>query len=85
MKSFKKDKRSSRNTIDIEDVNQNIRETLAIAREGRKFNKKAVDYRKEKRENIRQEIERQVELKMAQSKILTLTEFINYQDRKSVV
>lgn len=85
VKSFKKDRRNNRNPIDIEDVNQNIRETLAIAREGRKFNKKAVDYRKEKRENIRQEIERQVKLEMAQSKILTLTEFVTVNELASMM
>ena len=85
MKSFKKDRRNNRNPIDIEDVNQNMRETLAIAREGRKFNKKAVDYRKEKRENIRQEIERQVKLEMAQSKILTLTEFVTVNELASMM
>lgn len=83
-KPFKKEKRSSR-IIDVEDVNQSIKETLAIAREGRKFNKKAADYRKEKRENIRQEIERQAELEMAQSKVLTLTEFVTTNELASMM
>ena len=73
----KKDKRGkNRPVIDEEDVAQSVKETLALAREGRKFNKKAVDYRKEKRENIRQEMERQAEMEAAQSKILKLTEFV---------
>ena len=75
----------SRPIIDAEDVNQSIKETLAIAREGRKFNKKAVDHRKEKRENIRQEIERQVELEMAQSKVLTLSEFVTTNELASMM
>ena len=83
-KPFKKEKRS-RPIIDAEDVNQSIKETLAIAREGRKFNKKAVDHRKEKRENIRQEIERQVELEMAQSKVLTLSEFVTTNELASMM
>ncbi len=76
-KFSKKDRRSKGAPIvDKEDVAQNIKETLAIARKGRKFNKKAADYRKEKRENIRQEMERQAELEEAQSKVLQLTEFV---------
>lgn len=84
-KAFKKERRSNRPIVDVEDVNQNIKETLAIAREGRKFNKKSADYRKEKRENIRQEIERQAELEMAQSKVLTLSEFVTTNELASMM
>lgn len=76
-KFSRKDRRcKGRPVVDEEDVAQNIKETLAIARGGRKFNKRAADYRKEKRENIRQEMERQAELEEAQSKVLQLTEFV---------
>ncbi len=84
-KAFKKERRPNRHIVDVDDVNQSIKETLAIAREGRKFNKKSADYRKEKRENIRQEIERQAELEMAQSKVLTLSEFVTTNELASMM
>ena len=74
-KFVNRERRTNR-PVDEEGVNQNIRETMAIARGGKKFNKKGVDRRKEKRESIRHEMERKAELKNAASKTLKLTEFV---------
>ncbi|MDR2684372.1 MAG: translation initiation factor IF-2 [Prevotellaceae bacterium] len=73
-KSYKK----QRNNKEISKVavNQNVKETLARLNEGRKFNKKGVKYRHDKREAISEKIQEQQNLELAESKILKITEFI---------
>ena len=72
VRSFK----GGRNIISEEDVNQSVKDTLARITEGKRFNKKGVIHRQQKREAIRENIQEQKHLERVEAKILKITEFI---------
>ena len=61
--------------VSDEDVAKQVKETLARLTSKNKSNKSA-KYRKEKRENVRANLEEQMEERAAESKVLKLTEFV---------
>ncbi|MDR1544061.1 MAG: translation initiation factor IF-2 [Prevotellaceae bacterium] len=65
-----------RKKISKEDVNQNIKNTLAKLNENKRANKKSAKYRHDKREAISERLHEQQYLAQEQSKILKITEFI---------
>jgi len=68
--------RRGRSAVSGENINQNIKETLAKLTEGKKFNKQGVKHRHNKREAIRENIQEKMHQKIAESKKLKITEFI---------
>ena len=74
-KSKKAAKRPIKVEISDEEVQRQIKETIARL-QGNKGKNKGAKYRKEKREHIREQNEEMLEQEAAQSKILKLTEFV---------
>jgi len=72
VRSFK----GGKNVVSGEAVNQSVKDTLAKLTEGKRFNKKGVKHRQNKRDAIRENIQEQRHLEHAESKILKITEFI---------
>ncbi|MGM9831368.1 MAG: translation initiation factor IF-2 [Paludibacteraceae bacterium] len=70
-----KGKRPIKVEVDDEEVQRQIKETIARLQAGKGKNTGA-KYRKEKREHIRQQQEEMLEQEVAQSKVLKLTEFV---------
>lgn len=70
--------------VSDEDVAKQVKETLARLTNKNKTSKGA-KYRKEKRENIRANMEEQLEERAAESKILKLTEFVTANELASMM
>ena len=77
-KNDKKQKAPQRQEIKAEDVQKQVKETLA--RLSNKGTKKAAKYRREKREEMRDRELANAEREAAESKILKLTEFVTASD-----
>ena len=74
----KKNRRPFKNEINEEDVQRQMKETLA--RLTAKTPKKGAKWRKEKREAVREEVRAEAEQAAAESKVLKLTEFVTAND-----
>jgi len=69
--------------VNLEDVDRQIKDTMARLIGGKKT--KSSKYRRDKREAIRQEMEEQQELQSLEEKILKVTEFISANDLSSMM
>jgi translation initiation factor IF-2 len=77
------DKRNAKPEISNEDVQKQVKETLA--RLTNKTTKKSVKFRKEKREEMHNREARNAEREAAESKILKITEFVTANDLASMM
>ncbi|HPM11932.1 MAG TPA: translation initiation factor IF-2 [Bacteroidales bacterium] len=69
--------------VNLEDVDKQIKDTMARLVGGKKT--KSSKYRRDKRDAIRQEMEEQQELQSLEDKILKVTEFISANDLSSMM
>ena len=80
-----RDRRPLHNEVNEEDVQKQVKETLARLTQKDKGQKKGVKWRKEKREEAREREREAHELEAAESKVLKLTEFVTANDLASMM
>ncbi|MDR1584823.1 MAG: translation initiation factor IF-2 [Prevotellaceae bacterium] len=78
-------KRPVKTAVDEEEVQKQIKETLARLTGGNKKGKSAVGHRKDKRKAVRERLQEQVEREKGEESVLKLTEFVTANELASMM